>query len=155
MHPGNFCLQNDGEALLVDFGLIAELERSVRVGFAEFFYCMVVNDGYTCAQITLETASHVPEDLDEDAFTEAIVALVDKYSGQRVTGFEVAGFVVGMFDIQRRFRIRGTSTFMMAIVSLLVFEGVAKTVNPELDFQTCSIPYLQEALNMRRRVQPS
>ncbi len=152
MHPANFHLLDEGKVILIDFGLIAELESKDRLSFAEFFYAMVVNDGYTCSEITLETASFIPRDFDKDSFSEEIVSLVDKYSGQKVTGFQVSGFVVGMFDIQRKHKIRGTTAFIMAIISLLVFEGVAKTVDPGLDFQTLSIPYIQEALNMRRRI---
>ena len=77
--------------ILLDFGLMAELEDKVRIAFAEFFYAMVVNDGYTCAVITLETASHVPKELDRSAFTEEIILLVERYSGQKVTCFQVSG----------------------------------------------------------------
>ncbi|MGA7461039.1 MAG: AarF/ABC1/UbiB kinase family protein [Candidatus Korobacteraceae bacterium] len=151
MHPGNCRLLHGGNVILLDFGLMAELEDKVRIAFAEFFYAMVVNDGYTCAVITLETASHVPKELDRSAFTEEMILLVERYSGQKVTCFQVSGFVLGLFDIQRKYGVRGTPAFVWAIISLLVFEGVAKTIDPELDFQGCSLWYVQHALNMRRR----
>ena len=151
MHGGNCRLMNDGVVVLTDFGLMATLKDNDRLAFAEFFYAMVVNDGYTCAMITLEASSNIPEDLDKDTFIQEMISLVDKYSGKRVTCFQVSGFVVGLFDLQRRHHVRGTTEFTWAIISLLIFEGMAKTIDPELDFQGASISYLQHALNMRRR----
>jgi ubiquinone biosynthesis protein len=88
----------------------------------------------------------VPEDLDHASFEAEVCALVTRAAGASVDEFRVADFVLGLFDIQRRYRIVGTTAFTMAIVSLLVFEGTAKDVASDLDFGQEAIPFVLRAL---------
>ena len=145
MHQGNLHLLADGRAVLVDFGFIAELRRTDRIKFAEFFLALAINNGIRCARITLEIARSVPEDFPYQQFEREVAELVDAVSGASARDFQVFRFVTGMFDVQRRFRVRGTTGFMMAILSLLVFEGIAKDVDPDLDFQREAMPFVLRA----------
>ena len=58
---------------------------------------------------------------------------------------EVAEFVGRMFDLQRRYGLRGSSDFVMPILSLLVLEGVVLDVDPGLDFQREARPFVMRA----------
>jgi ubiquinone biosynthesis protein len=145
MHQGNLHLLPGGFTALVDFGFMAELKNNDRVKFAEFFYAMATNDGVRCADITLETAFYAPPNLKYERFEADIVELVNNVSGKKANEFLVAKFVLGLFDIMRRYRISGTTSFTMAIISLLVFEGIAKEVYADLDFQYEARSYVLRA----------
>jgi ubiquinone biosynthesis protein len=142
LHQGNLHFLPDGRAVLLDFGFMADFERADRLTFAQFFYAMAVNDGVHCAQLTLQAASATPPDLDYKAFESEVVALVTRVAGASAGSFHVANFVFGLFEIQRRFRIVGTTTPIMAIISLLVLEGIAKDVHADLDFQREALPFI-------------
>jgi ubiquinone biosynthesis protein len=142
LHQGNLHFLPDGRAVLLDFGFVADFGRSDRLTFAQFFYAMAVNDGAHCAQLTLEAAASVPNDLDYDAFEDKVIQLVQRVAGASAGSFHVASFVFGLFEIQRRFRIVGTTTPIMAIISLLVLEGIAKEVHAEMDFQREALPFI-------------
>jgi ubiquinone biosynthesis protein len=145
MHHGNLHLLPSGLAALIDFGFVAELKNNDRVKFAQFFYAMATNDGVRCADITFETAFYSPPDLDYEKFEADIVQLVNSVSAKKANEFLVAKFVIGLFDIMRHYRICGTTSFTMAIISLLVFEGIAKEVYADLDFQYEARPYVLQA----------
>jgi ubiquinone biosynthesis protein len=145
LHHGNLGLLADGRAALLDFGFVAEIGDRARLQFAEFFYAMATNDGARCARITRDTALSVPPGLDYEAFQTEVVALVDSVSRVPASEFRVAGFVGRLFDLQRRYRLRGTSDFVMPILSLLVLEGIVKDVYPDLDFQREGQPYVLRA----------
>jgi ubiquinone biosynthesis protein len=89
----------------------------------------------TCARIIYQTASYRSPRHTREAFDERIVALVHDYSSRKAGQFEVSGFVGGLFEAQRRFGIRGSTDFMITILSLLVYEGMVKQLHPDLDFQ--------------------
>jgi ubiquinone biosynthesis protein len=146
LHGANLFLLSDGRAVIVDFGFMAEFSADVRLQFAEFFLAMASNDGPRCARITVETAAFVPASLPFDAFEAEVSALVAKAAGASVDEFRVADFVLGLFDVQRRYRIVGTTAFTMGIVSLLVFEGMAKETVGDLDFGRQAIPFVTRAL---------
>jgi ubiquinone biosynthesis protein len=145
LHQGNMHLLPDGRAVLIDFGFIAELGREDRLKFAEFFYSMSANNGVRCAQIILETAAFCPTVLDYPVFEQDVVFLVNSVAGRNAREFQVADFVFGLFDIQRNHGIRGTTAFMMAIIALLVFEGIAKQIYADLDFQREAYPFILRA----------
>ncbi|GHO67846.1 hypothetical protein KSC_067380 [Ktedonobacter sp. SOSP1-52] len=63
---------------------------------------------------------------------------------------QVAPFAAQIFDIERRFGLCGSINFTMAILSLLVFEGIAKQLYPFLDFQAGAKPFLFQALAQRQ-----
>jgi ubiquinone biosynthesis protein len=146
LHRGNLHLLQDGRAVIVDFGFMAELPDAVRRKFAEFFFAMAANDGPRCAQIVVDTAEFLPPDLAYPEFEAELSEIVARAAGARVRDFRVADFVLSLFDLERRYRIYGTTAFTMAIVSLLVFEGIAKSVDGELDFQQEAAPFLARAL---------
>jgi ubiquinone biosynthesis protein len=149
LHGANLFLLPDGRAAMVDFGFTAELTTEVRLRFAEFFLAMAMNDGARCTRITLDTAARVPAELDRRRLEAEVSALVAQAAGAAVDDFRVADFVLGLFEIQRRHRIVGTSAFTMAIVSLLVFEGMAKEVAGDLDFGREAVPFVLRALSSR------
>jgi ubiquinone biosynthesis protein len=146
LHGGNLCLLSDGRAVMVDFGFMAELPTPTRLRFAEFFAAMASGNGKRCARITVETAMFTPADLPYAAFELDVCGLVSRAAGATIADFRVADFVLGLFRIQRRYRIVGTPAFTMAIVSLLVFEGAAKDVAGDLDFGSEALPFVLNAL---------
>jgi ubiquinone biosynthesis protein len=145
LHPGNLRLYAGGRAALLDFGFMAEMPSADRCAFAQFFYAMAAGDGEACAQLSLQTAAACREGLDRAAFTAEMVAIVDQVAGRTAREFSVAGFVTRLFDLMRRHGVRGTTAFTMAIVALLVLEGLAKDADVDLDFQTEARPYLFRA----------
>jgi ubiquinone biosynthesis protein len=135
MHQANVFFGPGSTFTMLDLGLVAKLETRVRKDFLDFFYAMATNDGLVCARIIYDGASYRSPRHERAAFERHIVELVNRYSSLSAHQFEVSGFVVGIFEAQRRFGIRGSTAFMMTILSLLVFEGILKQVYPEMDFQ--------------------
>lgn len=150
MHPGNVMATPDGRVALLDAGLVAELTDATRRDFAEFFLAIAQNRGDRAADIVLRTALHVPASLSRAGFRSEISALVNRVSGMKAGEFGVALFASDLFAIQTRHRLRGSPKFTMAIVALLVYEGLAKQLAPELDFQAEAGPFVLAALTIRR-----
>jgi ubiquinone biosynthesis protein len=142
LHAGNLHFLPDGRVAIIDFGFVAELPYEHRLRFAEFFYALATDDGALAAEVTLELAASTPPGFDPVPFAAEIAALVRRSSGRGAHEFLVAGFAAEMFAIQRRHRVRGTTAFTMAIVALLVFEGIVRDVAPDLDFQERAKPFI-------------
>lgn len=135
MHPGNVFFRDDGQFVILDMGLVARLDDTTLNNFLEFFFGMVTNNGQKCARIIYETATFRAKDCDREKFEAAVAAVVNEYATRKARDFEVTGFATQLFNTQRRFGIRGATDFTMTILSLVVFEGIVKQIDPELDFQ--------------------
>jgi ubiquinone biosynthesis protein len=152
LHPGNLMVAPDGRLVLLDAGLIADIDDDTRMAFAQFFAAVALRNGYRAAKIVRETAAHLPDGLDVSAFDIAIADWVTKVGGLTAREFQIIDFVGGLFAIQRRFDVRGTSRFTMMILALLVYEGTAKQVHPDLDFQATALPFVLASFRQKGAV---
>ncbi len=135
LHPANIFFRRGCEVVLLDTGLMARLDDPMRKAFVDFFYGLVTNDGIDCARVIWETATVRGDDGDLRPFELHMCDIVRRHSALPASTFEVSRFVLEVFDAQRKARIRGSTAFMLAILSLLTYEGVVKTLSPGLDFQ--------------------
>jgi ubiquinone biosynthesis protein len=142
LHPGNMYFQAGGDVTLLDMGFVKEFSAKERLLFAKFFFGIVLNKGKECAQIIHETALSVSAAFDYQVFERAVGALIARSTGARAAEFQVASFAMQLFDIQRRCGLRASPNFVMAILALLVFEGIVKSYDADLDFQGEALPFL-------------
>jgi ubiquinone biosynthesis protein len=149
MHPGNLLLREDGTLALLDAGFVADLNSDDQRDFASFFFGMVSNRGRECARILQKTASSVSARFQGAAFDAEVAALVDRHFAKTARDFEVTAFAAQLFLIMGRHGLRGSTRFVTTILSLIVFEGIAKQIDPALDFQAEArqhIPVVMRAL---------
>jgi ubiquinone biosynthesis protein len=142
MHPGNVFIREFGEFVILDTGLVANLDEKDRRDFVDFFFGLVNNESRECARIILGNASYRARNCDVAGFEAAMTELIARHSALKSHEFEVALFVYQLIDIQRRFRIRGSTKFMMTILSMVVFDGICKRLYPQCDFQKESRAFL-------------
>lgn len=135
MHAANVFFLRGPCFVMLDFGLVARLVGPTHKDFVDFFYFMVTNDGAGCAEILLRTALSSPPAFQRQAFETTIVDLVKRHWKLDARRFEITRFVAGLFAAQRKHGIRGSTEFMMTILSLLFYEGLVKQVYPDMDFQ--------------------
>lgn len=146
LHPGNLQSSAEGQLALLDFGFWAQLPDDARRMFAEFFLSIALNDGRTATQIICSSALWLGADFNREAFETDLIGLIDRSSRLRADEFLVSEFVLALFSAQRLHRVAGSPAFTMAIVSLMIFEGIARPLYPGLDFQREAVPFLLHAL---------
>jgi ubiquinone biosynthesis protein len=146
LHPGNLMTAPDGRLVILDMGLMTELDPSTQRSFGEFFAAIALRKGLRAAEIVRSTALRVPPTLDCASFDRDISDLVERSGGLSAEQFNVAAFVTELFEIQGRHGIFGASRFSLIILSLLIYEGIAKQRYPDLDFQAEAIPFVLASL---------
>jgi ubiquinone biosynthesis protein len=134
-HPGNIFINSNDQLVILDFGMTARLPDCDRIHFRNFFLAIAQNNGLACADIILQTSLSRDEAFDEQEFVKEVKQLINQASKQKAGDFRVAEFVYQLFNIQRRYKICGTPSFTMALISLIQFEGLALHRFPSLDFQ--------------------
>lgn len=150
MHPGNVFIREWGEFVILDMGLVARLDDADQRDFVDFFFGLVNNQGRECARIVYENATYRARNCDREAFEAAMVELIGRHSALKSHEFEVAHFVYQLIETQRRFKIRGSTKFMMTILSMVVFDGICKQLYPECEFQQEARGFLISARYRRK-----
>jgi ubiquinone biosynthesis protein len=149
LHGGNIFFLPGNRVVLLDFGFVATLRADDQRRFKDFFHGIAANDGAGCARILLESATARRPWFDEGAFQASVQRLIAEFSAKKAGEFEVSAFAARLFDLQRRLGLVGATQFTMAIVSFLVFEGIVKQLDRDVDFLALALA------RMARRSMPS
>jgi ubiquinone biosynthesis protein len=150
MHPGNVFIREWGELVILDMGLVARLDEVDQRDFVDFFFGLVNNQGRECARIIYENASYRGKNCDRQTFESAMIELIGRHSALKAHEFEVTYFVYQLMELQRRFSLRGSTKFMMTILSMVVYDGICKQLYPECDFQNEARGFLITARYRRK-----
>lgn len=146
LHPGNVYPMPDGSVVIVDAGFSRELPEPARRGFASFFYQMSRGDGAACADIVLSTARSARPGADPEGLRAGIAALVGANHGVQVADFDLVGFAVRLFALQREHGYFADPEFVFPILSLIVLEGTLRGLCPDVEFQLEALPFVLRGL---------
>lgn len=150
MHPGNLFFRLTGEIVLVDFGMVTELEGLDLRSFANFFFGMVTNQGQLCAEVIYETALSLAPTFDLACFEADMREMIGRYALRRAGEFEVSRFAFELFQIQRRHGLCGSPKFVSVILAFVVLEGIVKQLYPPLNFMAQARNFIPRVIsNMR------
>ncbi len=142
MHPGNVFPRNQGELVILDTGLIARLSDKDRRDFTDFFFALANNDGKECARIVHDNAAYFSPRYSRPAFESEMQKLIARHSALKSSEFEVSAFVYQLIGLQRTAGVRGSTKFIMTILSMVVFDGICKQLYPDCEFLKESKPFL-------------
>jgi ubiquinone biosynthesis protein len=147
LHPGNMRFLPPGRLVLLDLGLVGQLDDTDRRVFAELIFALASGDGRTVARLFHEHAPHHAI-ADYPTYEAEIVAFVDNIRRQGLANLQVTGEIAHIFDILRRHHIQARSHMTMVNLAMMTAEGLGKRLAPELSLTEEALPYVMEALGL-------
>jgi ubiquinone biosynthesis protein len=151
-HPGNLVVLPDGAIGLLDFGMVARLDESLREDIEDILQAIVSQDAQQLTAIVTRIGA-VPPGLDESALGVDLTEFVQHYANQPVDTFDLAGALTEMIEIIQRYRIALPSSMAMLIKVLVMLEGTARLVEPNFSLMELVEPYQKKM--MLRRLSPA
>ena len=131
-HPGNL-IAMPGEVIgVMDFGTVGYLSRQDRVGLVRLFIVAVQLDaaGIVDQLIRMGVADHRP---DREALQRDVRRLLIKYHGQALTDISAPELLEEIRPIAYRHKLRLPSDLWLLAKTLVIMEGVGKTLDPNFD----------------------
>ncbi|ADZ72746.1 2-polyprenylphenol 6-hydroxylase [Polymorphum gilvum] len=139
MHQGNLFVEPDGTLVAVDFGITGRLGRAERRFLAEILYGFITRNYRRVAEVHFE-AGYVPADQDVDVFAQAIRAIGEPIHGHDASEISMARLLTQLFEVTELFEMRTQTQLIMLQKTMVVVEGVARTLNPHLDMWKTAEP---------------
>jgi ubiquinone biosynthesis protein len=150
-HPGNLVVLADGTIGLLDFGMVARLDESLRENIEDMLMAIVSQDAQRLTSLVIRLGA-VPPGLDESSLTVDLSEFVSHYANQPVDSFDLGGALTEMIEIVQRYHIMFPSSLAMLIKVLVMLEGTARLLEPEFSLMELIEPYQKTML--RRRLSP-
>lgn len=139
MHQGNLIVEPDGTLVAVDFGITGRLNRKDRAVLAEILYGFIVRDYHRVAAAHFR-AGYVPEDQDVDRFAQALRAIGEPIRDATAADISMSRLLAQLFEVTEIFQMATQPQLIMLQKTMVVVEGVARSLDPQLDIWRVAEP---------------
>ncbi|MEM0906404.1 MAG: 2-polyprenylphenol 6-hydroxylase [Pseudomonadota bacterium] len=143
MHQGNLFVEPDGTLVAVDFGITGRLSRDERAVLAQILYGFIIRDYHGVAEAHFR-AGYVPATQDVDLFAQALRAIGEPIRDVTAADISMARLLTQLFEVTDLFQMATQPQLIMLQKTMVVVEGVARSLDHELDIWQVSEPVVRE-----------
>jgi ubiquinone biosynthesis protein len=143
MHPGNLFVDDAGNLVAVDFGIMGRLGPKERRFLAEILLGFITRDYQRTAEVHFE-AGYVPSHHSVANFAQAIRAIGEPIHSRVAEDISMAKLFALLFEVTGLFDMRTRPELLLLQKTMVVVEGVARALDPKLDMWTVSEPVVRE-----------
>ena len=145
MHQGNLFIDNNGQIIPIDFGIMGRLDKLNRRYLAEILYGFIQRDYKKVAEVHI-VAGLVPQGVNTDELAQALRSIGEPIFGQSVKDISGGKLLKQLFDITEKFNMPTQPQLLLLQKTMVVVEGVARKLNPETNIWQTSKPVLEKWL---------
>jgi ubiquinone biosynthesis protein len=142
-HPGNLFVADDGRLIAVDFGIMGRLGPKERRFLAEILYGFITRDYRRTAEVHFE-AGYVPRHHTVESFAQAIRAIGEPIHNRKAEDISMAKLLTLLFEVTGLFDMRTRPELLLLQKTMVVAEGVARSLDPGLDMWSTAEPVVRE-----------
>lgn len=139
MHQGNLKLGPDGAVVALDFGIMGRIDPYTRRVYAEILMGFLRQDYLRVAEVHFE-AGYVPKNRDLQAFAQALRSVGEPIFGQDASHISMARLLAHLFEVTERFGMETRTELILLQRTMVVVEGVARSLNPEMNMWETARP---------------
>ncbi len=145
MHEGNLFVDNDGNIVPVDFGIMGRLDKYNKKYLAEILYGFIKRDYVKVAEVHFQ-AGLVPETASKEEFAQALRSVGEPIFGQNIKDISGGNLLSQLFEITEKFNMATQTQLLLLQKTMVVVEGVARKLYPETNIWNVSKPILEDWL---------
>ena len=145
MHQGNIFVDNSGQIVPIDFGIMGRLDKLSKRFLAEILFGFIQRDYRKVAEVHL-VAGLVPREVPINDLAQALRSIGEPIFGQEVKDISGGKLLKQLFDVTEKFNMQTQPQLLMLQKTMVVVEGVARKLNPNTNIWTTSKPVLENWL---------
>ncbi|KAF2644650.1 ABC1-domain-containing protein [Massarina eburnea CBS 473.64] len=142
-------IDNEGyrpQLIFIDTGLVTELNGTNRTNFLDLFKAVAEFDGYKAGHLMVERCRQPEAVIDPEVFALRMQHLV---LGVKSRTFALGNIKIGdilneVLSMVRTHHVRLEGDFVNVVLSILLLEGIGRSLNPNLDLFAGALPILRQ-----------
>ncbi len=143
MHPGNIFVSSDGMLVPIDFGIMGSLKPEDKFFLGSLLISLLERDYDNVAKLHFD-AGMVPETVSLALFSQSLRALVDPIMDKPIGEIELSEALGQILQISARFDIFVQPQFNLLQKTMVMAEGVARSLNPKANMWHLAKPLASE-----------
>ena len=158
LHPGNLFVNDQGNLVAVDFGIMGRVDEKTRHFLADMLLGFLNGDYRKVAEVHF-AAGYVPAHKSVDAFTQAARSIAEPILGRPLHEISVARLLGQLFEVTETFAMETQPQLLLLQKSMLVAEGLGRRLDPSINMWELARPLIEgwmaSHLGVRARVTQS
>ncbi|MFM9939482.1 MAG: 2-polyprenylphenol 6-hydroxylase [Hyphomicrobiaceae bacterium] len=143
MHQGNLLVEAPGRVVAIDFGIMGRLGARERRFLAEILHGLVTRDYRRAAEVHF-WAGYVPPHHPVEVFAQALRAVGEPIHGRTADEISMADLLGQLFAYTEVFDMQTRPELINLQKTMVVVEGVARSLDPRLNLWTAAEPIARE-----------
>jgi ubiquinone biosynthesis protein len=152
MHPGNLFADAQGRLVAVDYGIMGRLSIKERRFLAEILHGFITRDYARVSAVHFE-AGYVPADQDPALFAQALRAIGEPIQDRTASDISMGRLLTQLFETTGKFNMQAQPQLLLLQKTMVVVEGVARQLNPELNMWATAEPVVRDWVTQHFGVQ--
>ncbi|CAK0777082.1 putative protein kinase UbiB [uncultured Gammaproteobacteria bacterium] len=149
LHPGNMFVDATGRIVVVDFGIMGRLDRPTRYALADMLVGFLTGDYRRVAKVHFQVG-YVPAYHSLEVFTQATRAIGEPLLNKPLNEISIGRLLAQLFAVTEQFDMETQPQLLLLQKSMLITEGVGRTLNPKLNMWELAKPLIEEWMREHR-----
>ncbi|KAL8732829.1 MAG: hypothetical protein Q9181_003796 [Wetmoreana brouardii] len=134
------------QLIFIDTGLVTTLNQTNRTNFLDLFKAIATFDGYRAGHLMVERCRQPDAVIDQEVFALKMQHLV---LGVKSRTFALGNIKIGdvlneVLAMVRAHHVRMEGDFVNVVISILLLEGIGRSLDPDLDLFKSALPILRQ-----------
>ncbi|KAF6827817.1 ubiquinone biosynthesis [Colletotrichum musicola] len=134
------------QLIFIDTGLVTELNETNRRNFLDLFRAVAEFDGYKAGGLMCERCRQPDAVLDKEIFALKMQHLVLGVKSRTLAlgNIKIGDILQEVLGMVRGHHVRLEGDFVNVVISILLLEGIGRSLNPDMDLLSSSLPILRQ-----------
>ena len=134
------------QLVFIDTGLVTELNATNRANFLDLFRAVAEFDGYKAGHRMCERCRQPDAVLDKEVFALKMQHLVLNVKSHTLAlgNVKIGDILQQVLSMVRGHHVRLEGDFVNVVISILLLEGIGRSLNPDVDLLSSSLPILRQ-----------
>jgi ubiquinone biosynthesis protein len=144
-HPGNLLVNDEGQIVFLDFGMVGILRPERRLAYSRVFYAIISND----IDMLIDTLDELGVKIDPDDvenFKDEMYVIYKETENYELDQFSFGDTMNTLTSILHRYKIVMPGSFMLMIKVITMIGDVGSRLDPEFDIIGTTKPYLNKLI---------
>lgn len=134
------------QLIFIDTGLVTELNATNRRNFLDLFRAIAEFDGYRAGKLMIERCRQPDAVVDAEVFALKMQHLVLGVKGKTFAlgNIKIGDVLSEVLTMVRAHHVRMEGDFVNVVISILLLEGIGRSLDPDLDLFKSALPILRQ-----------
>lgn len=131
--------------IFLDAGLVTTLDDINRINFIDLFKSVAEFDGKKSGELIIDRSSRPEQVTNREEFVAKMSSLILhlRSSAFKLSSVDISSLLGNVFSMVRNHRVKLEGEFVNVVMSIMILEGVGRTLDPELDLFREALPLLR------------